>query len=249
MKTNLEIVAGLILFFTVAACATAQPEPVIAMKSPVQLGKWIVQLGDGDYDRRKEALQLLGDHANAALPLLKEKLRQEGDSNLAWWLRAAIQECEQDLDHPGDISATPGDSDGLTVNDKCPGDGLFSIIERDGVDCWEVSRPGYLYFVVGDDFRRQGAGAVEIELDVLDTKSGNIMLEYDSRDSKATLDGAYKTNPLVVRRENTGQWQRIHFRITDARFRGSENGGSDFRFNNDGDDMIIRAVHVRRLSR
>jgi hypothetical protein len=35
--------------------------------------------------------------------------------------------------------------------------------------------------------------------------------------------------------------------MNDARFRGSQNGQADFRLYNAGDDLLVKAVRVKRL--
>ena len=105
--------------------------------------------------------------------------------------------------------------------------------------------PSYLYFAVDDGFRRQTGRALDVELDYLDTGTGDVVLDYDSTDVRAPVGGAYKSHPLIMRRANTIRWQTARFRITDARFRGSQNAQADFRFYNGGDDLLVRAVRVR----
>lgn len=248
MKKLIPILAGLAVALTFAGCATVQPP-----SGSRSIAKWIDQLQDRDYAERNAAVQALSldpDTARAALPSLKRELKRETDPNRRWWLKAAIQQCEENLPQPGEIYATPDHSRGLQVNEACQsGDGPFSIVEHDGVRCWQTpKRVGktwyYLYFKADDAFRQTAGSALDIQLDYLDTGSGEITLQYDSSQDQLPDHGAFKIHTLHIRRTNTGQWQTVRFHINDARFRGSENAGSDFRFYNGGDELLVRSVRV-----
>lgn len=143
------------------------------------------------------------------------------------------------------VVARPDALDGLTpiANE----DGGFTVVERSGARCWLVAKhasPHYFYLDVDEGFR---GAAMEIELEYFDAGAGEIALDYDSTDARPTVEGAYKRHPNILRRGNTAQWQSAHFPINDARFANRENGGADFRFYNGGDDLLIRAVRVRRV--
>jgi hypothetical protein len=245
MKTTNHVLAGLAVALVLAGCATAQSQP-----GSHSITEWIAQLHDSDYAKRNVAVQALSlepDIAEAALPLLKQELKQENDPNCCWWLKAAIQQCEEQLPQPGEISATPDRSKGLQACQAA--DGSFAIAEHNGVGCWQTpKRVGntwhYLYFIADDPFRQKAGSALVIQLEYLDAGSGEIALDYDSSNARAPVHGAYENHPLGVHRTNSGQWQTVRFRINDARFRGSENGGTDFRFYNGGDDLLVHSVRV-----
>ncbi|MEI7731251.1 MAG: hypothetical protein WCO56_16875 [Verrucomicrobiota bacterium] len=144
-----------------------------------------------------------------------------------------------------EVSGTPARSDGLTALPG--GDGQFALVERNGTRCWSVPKNRYLYLDVDDSFYRAGSGPVEIELHYLDTGVGRITLQYDSTDTKSAMAGAYKGGPKAISRTATGQWRKEVFRVTDPRFNGSQNSEADFRFHNGGDELLIRAVRVRKM--
>ena len=73
-------------------------------------------------------------------------------------------------------------------------------------------------------------------------------LEYDSSDTAATLSGAYKAHPQAIRGQGSGVWRAAAFRVTDARFAGSQNGRADFRLFFTGGPLKVRAVSVRRVN-
>ncbi len=146
------------------------------------------------------------------------------------------------------VSGQPGSHAG--VNAVYVADGPFTAVQRDGRPCWQLPRhqpPFYLYFKVAEGFLRAGAGPIEIELEYLDEGKGQIELQYDSTDSTAPVDGAYKSYAPPVKRTDTGEWRAAKFRLADARFSGSQNGMADFRFYNAGDDLLVRAVRVLKL--
>ena len=146
-----------------------------------------------------------------------------------------------------ELSAHPNVSQGLAT--LSGGDGEFAVVAENGSNCWHVAKhepPRYLYFDVDDAFKVPPGNEVEIELDYLDAGTGRIVLEYDATDSRATHSGAYKAHPRVISRSASGAWRKAVFRVADAKFGGRQNGDADFRFFNGGDDLLVRAVTVRR---
>lgn len=130
------------------------------------------------------------------------------------------------------------------------GDGRFTVVEQNGSRCWRLHKKSsghYLYLDVDDLFRPQPGQALEVELEFLDNESGEISMEYDSTDVRATLGGAYKLYPQKIRRSGNGQWKQARFRIFDAGFGGSQNDDADFRFYHSGEEFFVRAVRVRRV--
>jgi hypothetical protein len=151
------------------------------------------------------------------------------------------------------VEARPDKADGLTAG-KSGGDGKYTVVERDGTRCWLVPKQtpaecDYFYLDVKDEFRPKPGQTLEIELEYLDVGAGQVPLEYDSYDIRAPLGGAYKPYAYRLRRTNTGKWQTARFYVKDAGFGGSQNDGADFRFHNEGDELFIRAVRVRRVER
>jgi hypothetical protein len=217
----------------------------IEIVSADQIQNWIAQLGDPDFSKRENAVTQLAQHPTEALPVLKQALATT-DNDRRWWIQSAIQECEENRHGPEEISASPDSADGLKVCEACKnGDGMFTVVERNGIRCWEVSKKGnYLYFSAGDEFRQKAIAALEIQVEFLDIGHGGIALDYDSTDKQALVSGAYKNHPVSIHCTNSGQWRSAIFHVSDARFQGSENGQTDFRFYNGGDDMIIHAVRV-----
>ena len=145
------------------------------------------------------------------------------------------------------VSARPEALEGLEPVEN--EDGEFSVVTRNGSSCWLLPKretPHYFYLDVNDGFH---GGAMEIELEYFDMGTGDIALDYDSTDVRSAVEGAYKRPANIIHRTNSGGWQEARFRITDARFANRENGGADFRFYNGGDDLLIRAVRVRRVER
>jgi len=246
MRTKNRILKVFFGVLVLVNCAIAQQPDPPKSEPTAQISKWIAQLNDSDYPRRNDAVALLAEQPGAALPLLEQELKKETDSNRRWWIKVAIQECRKNQPRPGEISSSPSHSEGLQVCETCQsGDGLFVVVERDGARCWEVPKKGnYLYFTAGEKFRREAGATLEIQVEYLDTGTGRIGLDYDSTDAWAPVGGAYERHSTIIHCTNTGQWRKTRFHLPNARFRGSENNQTDFRFYNGGDDMIIRAVRV-----
>jgi hypothetical protein len=128
-------------------------------------------------------------------------------------------------------------------------DGRFTTAEREGRHCWLVNHsasPNYFYLAVPDMFRPKVGQTLEIDLAYFDGGNGDVALDYDSTDIGQSLGGAYKRYPYTIHRMNSGQWKLARFFVNDAGFGHMENGGADFRFQNEGDDLLISAVQVIR---
>lgn len=148
------------------------------------------------------------------------------------------------------LSAQPGAMQGLVAIPA--GDGEFTVVTERGSAGWRIPRhqpPRYLYFDADDAFRPAPGEAVDIELEYLDAGTGRVVLEYDATDRNAPHAGAYKAHAQVLARSGTGEWRKAVFRVADASFTGRQNGEADFRFFNGGDDLLVRAVSVRRVLR
>jgi len=65
-------------------------------------------------------------------------------------------------------------------------------------------------------------------------------------DSQLPLAGAYKRHPNIIHRMNSGQMEARPFLCERCPFCDRENGGTDFRFYNGGDPLLISAVQVLR---
>lgn len=235
----------MVAVLVLGGCATGQP-----LSGRRSIEGWIARLHDREEANRNAAIYALARESDTALPLLRRELKRETDPNRRWWLKAAIQQCEEELPRPGQISVTPDQSRGLQVNEACTaGDGPFTVVEYHGVRCWKTPQHesnawSYLYFKADDAFREKAWSALEIQLEYLDAGKGDIGLDYDSSDPRAPVHGAYENHSLTVHRINSGQWRTVQFRIRDARFRGSQNGGSDVRFSCLGDSLLVGFVRV-----
>jgi len=128
-------------------------------------------------------------------------------------------------------------------------DGVFEITQAEGRRCVRSSATGgptYLYLAVPDPFLYDVKTSVAIEIEYLDRGAGNLVLQYDSRDENAPLDGSYK-NGGVIERGGTGKWQTHTFHLGDALLCNRQNGGSDFRIAVTGDPICISRVGVSKV--
>ncbi|MBN2326665.1 MAG: hypothetical protein JXR73_05875 [Candidatus Omnitrophica bacterium] len=148
----------------------------------------------------------------------------------------------------GLVRATPDKREGLQpvfVND-----GPFSVEEQSGRACWrlpEHSPPYYLYFDVVDDFYHSGSGPLSIRITLWDQGVGDVRLQYDSTDRAAAFGGVYKDSPMIIRRSDGGAWRTVVIPIDDARFENGQNNGTDFRFYNSGESLLISEIVIERM--
>jgi hypothetical protein len=145
------------------------------------------------------------------------------------------------------LAGTPDHTEGLSP--VRAGDGEFSILDRGGARCWVTPKhtpPRFLYFAADRKYRLQRQSILELELEYFDSGTGDIVLEYDSADPEAPINGAYKKHPTVIHRANKGDWQTARFTMEDPVFAGRQNAGADFRLYNGGDDLAVRRVGLIR---
>jgi hypothetical protein len=108
--------------------------------------------------------------------------------------------------------------------------------------------PRYLYFDVDDTFTTAPLGPLDITIEYLDDRQIRFGLEYDSFDVTAAVRGAYKAHPRTIQGHGSGRWRAAVFRVTDARFGGSQNGMADFRLVLGDGPLAVRSVTVRRVN-
>jgi len=147
------------------------------------------------------------------------------------------------------INFATGGNHGVRIVDQ--GDGHFELTEAHGRRCVRSTdaKATYLYFAVADGFYFDQNEPLTIEFDYVEAGEGPLVLEYDSRDPKAPLDGAYKAGGKVDRHGGEHRWRTATFRLNDARFCNRQNGGSDFRIAVIGSPTWISRVTVTKSNR
>ncbi len=127
-------------------------------------------------------------------------------------------------------------------------DGLTAPASVAGLPCRAVRQgPGqYIYFQADDSFKWVLSMDVIVAVDYYDSDSGTFTVQYDSHDSTATLNGAYKDCAEQVPLKGTHTWKTARFALTQARLDGSQNGGSDFRIAVNAPVLLINKVVVDR---
>jgi len=126
-------------------------------------------------------------------------------------------------------------------------DGMFEIVDMDGSPCWRISGQGrghYLYFDTAFDFSRKSDKQVMVKIEYLDQGHASFLLQYDSWDPRAPVEGAYKDAAIQGIRENLGTWKKAEFPLKDPRFAGRQNGGADLRFAAGNEPLLIRSIRV-----
>ena len=129
-------------------------------------------------------------------------------------------------------------------------DGLTAVTSAVGVPC-RKSLQGkesgrYIYFQIDDSFKWTRSMNATAAVDYYDGNAGSFVVQYDSHDPAATLDGAYKDCAEQVPLKGTHTWKTARFALTQARLDGSQNGGSDFRIVVNAPELLIRKVVVNR---
>lgn len=130
-------------------------------------------------------------------------------------------------------------------------DGATVATEAAGRACRAVAPTAhagrYLYFQIHDSFKWADAMLVDVAVDYLDQGSGSFRLEYDGPDPNAPFNGAYTASRTSVTLGTSGQWKTATFRLLEARFLNSQNGGADFRIALIGDALHVARVSVTRM--
>lgn len=219
---------------TLQSLARGAPPRFVAARSILMTPSWYAKV-------EAELRRVPGDPMQVVdlatlLWLVREHEQHRGDTVDPRWSAAS------------ETTALPRREDGLHALHLA--DGPLAVREVEGVPAWQVpSRqpPLYLYFDVIDGFVRSDERRFEIQVEFFDRGGGRIALQYDSADPAAPHGGAYKDLPSAIERGDTGQWRTVVFRLNDARFLGSQNGGADFRLQSAGDELLIRKVVLRRI--
>ncbi len=130
-------------------------------------------------------------------------------------------------------------------------DGATAVVEAGGSECRQTvptSNAGkYVYFRLDDSFKWADQMLVDVEVEYFDSGDGSFNLEYDGPDPNAPFNGAYTSSKLLVRLQDSGAWKTARFRLLEARFLNSQNGGADFRIAVPSGVLCVRRVAVTRL--
>jgi hypothetical protein len=147
-----------------------------------------------------------------------------------------------------DVSVTLGATnvdDGLLQLEE-PGDGVTEAVTVDGESAREtvqvVANDQNIYFQLASGVAFDGNFQATFTVNYYDSGTGTWVLEYDSNDTSATLDGAY-TLAATVTNGNTNTWKTLTATVDNARFDHRENGGADFRVNSPT-ALIVRSVSL-----
>jgi hypothetical protein len=131
--------------------------------------------------------------------------------------------------------------------------GLYVIEQADskhvptavhGEEAW-FFKPGwnYSYFFIDPTFKWALGSNVVVRVEYQVVRGNPIGLHYDGE------RGAYSFADERVSKQPTGKWQAVEFRLRDARFRNSQNGGADFRIWDNERGFYVRRVTVWRYER
>lgn len=105
----------------------------------------------------------------------------------------------------------------------------------------------YIYVRIDDSFKWAGRMLVDADVEYYDSASGQFRIEFDGSDTNAPFQGAYSPSKTVVTLTGTSRWKTARFRLSDARFNGSQNGGADFRLAVTADPFYVGKITLTRL--
>jgi hypothetical protein len=86
-----------------------------------------------------------------------------------------------------------------------------------------------MYFNVADPYYFDERYPLQIQWTYYDDGFETMILQYDSHNANATLNGAY-TGATPVQCTHSKTWKTVTRDLPNARFANRENSGSDFRF-------------------
>lgn len=102
----------------------------------------------------------------------------------------------------------------------------------------------YIYFRVGDGM--PASGPTYVTVTYRDSGPSSVLLQYDSTDERATLEGRYKDAEQVAI-GGTGRWVSHTWVLPDASLRHRQNGSTDFRLAIPGSgDLAVERVVVSK---
>lgn len=180
-----------------------------------------------------------------------------------WWMaltgaakkalqgKAAISDAiptESDLENRsnvgGEVSWRTDSADRLTVVETLDSQLQYASFTVDGRSFDAVnSADPYLYFALDDAFLFQEIDGrdVTIEIEYLDSGSGQFNLAYDSPNGIHQL-----TAPASLTASD--HWRTHRFELSDAFFGNRQNDDSDFRLEKAGGNLFVRSVRVIKES-
>jgi hypothetical protein len=140
-------------------------------------------------------------------------------------------------------------------------DGRTTLTNLDGVACRHLNRvgrsSGFFYFTISPSFKRAGLSNALCEVEYLCPARGYFRLQYDAtefdthRPYKSVIDEGGTPVRLGGNNDHArvpavNSWETATFRITDALFDNSQNGGADFRLEFLPPDVFVRRVTLTR---
>ncbi len=174
--------------------------------------------------------------------------------NLNPQLKRDLQEFEQrgGTIIPGPIEAN---ANAFTLLDQADGQysvqtvlGQQAIVSELGVG-GTADYAQYLYFKVPPTIVPSTEPDVTVSVTYANNQTNGILLQYDSSDTAAPVNGAYDTaypagttTPVEV--TDTGAYATATFDLTNALFEGGENGGADFRIAVEHPGLAVSSVTV-----
>ncbi len=160
------------------------------------------------------------------------------------WPKGSFHDAKQISAAAGDAKAGKGLTlvtveDGQTVLREMQGRrGWFGVPFKNGHGL-------YLYFAVDDSFKSEGTVNATVELEYFDAAPGRLSVEFDGSDPSAPFAGAYSRSENIPLAGDK-RWKSASFRLDNARFLNSQNGGADFRVVAQAAEFGLGSVRLNR---
>jgi len=180
---------------------------------------------------------------------------QDGDlrrsDSTASPLQSDMLPAGQDFFHSNVVSISLGREEMAGGIGHMPGmpDGQTRIENLQGVPCRyldpRVRSPGgaaYLYFELSSTFKTVETKAARIDFEYFTLTATTLKVQYDGMEGERHRP-FMPAQPGELRVPGSPQWRTASFRIKDAAFLNSQNGGADFRL-----DVIPPEIYVRRVT-
>ncbi|MHB1001927.1 MAG: beta-galactosidase [Armatimonadota bacterium] len=130
---------------------------------------------------------------------------------------------------------SPGTDEGASIIP--PPDGPCQKVSLAGKDAiMSINDGRYLYVQVSPGLREKAGSDVYLVIEFYDKMLAQFQIEYNAADNR------YKKGP-IVRTGASGKWVKALVNLKDAKFQGTQNGGTDFRFAFT-DELAISRIEV-----
>lgn len=124
------------------------------------------------------------------------------------------------------------------------GDGPYQIASGEADGALPLHK--FFYFDVDDDFFREERSDATVIIHFYDRGNGAVHVDYDSWDEQAAGPGGSYKQSGSFSKSDSHMWTTAAFYLSDPRFGGRENTGTDFRIVDDDNQMVLHKVVLQK---